>query len=174
MRDGEDTFGQNRRSTMAPEKVRKIWPALALAIVVCSGGAARAENDPRLYAVEVTANISSAPAQVRLSWPADTNAASYSVSRKLQNTSAWTSLGALPASATAYTDANVSVGNVFEYRITKATSLGFTAYGFILAWPLSGSQIPAGLNPSPPAGAPLRRIAKHDSIMLITSFVGWL
>src|ERR1051325_4087702 len=94
---------------------------------------ARAQSTPRDYAVEVTASIMTAPPQVHLQWPADVNASSYAVSRKLPSATTWTSLTTLAGSASGYTDGNVTVGSSFEYRVVKTFSGGTQVYGYIVA-----------------------------------------
>jgi hypothetical protein len=113
--------------------VRRAICAASLAICFCVTQPARAQLVPRQYAVEVTAAIQTAPPQVRLVWPLDANATGYSVSRKLPTATSWTSLTSLPGTATGYTDGNVALGGAYEYRISKSSTLGISAFGYILA-----------------------------------------
>ena len=93
----------------------------------------QAQIEPRELAVEVTATVQTAPAQVRLAWPFDANATSYTISRKLPSALAWTSLANLGGSAGDYTDVDVTSGSAYEYRVAKTSSLGVSAFGYILA-----------------------------------------
>jgi hypothetical protein len=113
--------------------LRRAACALALMASFCLAESAQAQNDPRVYAVEATAAVQTAPPQVRLNWPADANATSYAISRKLPNATSWTSLTSLGSSATGSTDGNVTVGGTYEYRIVKSTALGYSAYGYVVA-----------------------------------------
>lgn len=109
---------------------------VATSVLVLAGIAgaqkAAAEIDPKYYAVEVSANVQSSPAQVQLVWPGDGSATGYTVSRKSPNATAWTQIATLPGTAASYTDTG-SVGGSFEYRLQKNTSAGYTGYGYILA-----------------------------------------
>src|SRR5688500_6068712 len=80
--------------------------------------------EPHQYAVDVTAAVQTAPAQVRLNWTVDPNATGYTVARKMPDALTWTSLASLPSSASGYTDGSVSIGSSFEYRVVKTSSLG--------------------------------------------------
>ncbi|MGV3774147.1 MAG: fibronectin type III domain-containing protein, partial [Verrucomicrobiales bacterium] len=106
---------------------------LSLFGVVFFGLNISAETDPRFYAVEVSANVSTSPAQIVLSWPKDDRATGYSVSRKNFSDSSWNNVANIGGSSTSYTDNNVSVGNAYEYRILKGTSIGYSGSGYIYA-----------------------------------------
>jgi hypothetical protein len=92
-----------------------------------------AETDPRLYAVEVSATVQAAPAQINLKWAADSNATSYTIYRKALSATAWTQLTTLAGAATTWSDQNVSNGSSYEYAITKSTAIGYQGTGYILA-----------------------------------------
>lgn len=97
--------------------------------------------------VRVTATVQSSPAQIQLQWPADADATSYSVFRKLPGTTAWgTILASLPANATGYTDNTVSVGVLYDYRVTMNSSgtpskQGYVASGIEVDAPINGRGI---------------------------------
>jgi hypothetical protein len=81
------------------------------------------------YAVQVSATVQVSPPIVTLSWPAPSDATSYTVSRKLVSDTSWpagTSVGA----NTTYTDTSVTAGSRYEYRVTK-TGTSATGYGYI-------------------------------------------
>jgi hypothetical protein len=76
---------------------------------------------------------------VRLFWPVDSDAVSYTVYRKRRNDSQWTLLTAatLPATATGYYD-NIGRGIPYEYKVVRMTHnfYGNTdgpAYGYVYA-----------------------------------------
>ena len=85
-------------------------------------------------AVQVSATVQSSPAKVTLTWPQDTNGvpSSYTIFRKDPTSTNWGSGTTISGSSTSYTDANVAVGNAYEYRIVKAAN-GYTGYGYITA-----------------------------------------
>jgi hypothetical protein len=86
------------------------------------------------YAVQVSAAVKPAPAQITLSWPQDVNGApsGYTVYRKGTNDSAWGQGTALPGTTTTYTDSNVKVGVPYEYEVVKNAS-GYSGYGYVYA-----------------------------------------
>jgi hypothetical protein len=90
-----------------------------------------AETNPMYYAVEVSATVQTAPAQIQLSWPSDPNATGYTVSRKTLTATSWTTLTSLPGTATSYSDGNVLMGGAYEYSLNKSTSVGYTGTGYI-------------------------------------------
>lgn len=57
---------------------------------------------------------------------------SYTVFRRAPGETSWGSGTTLPASATSYTDNNVTVGAPYEYQIVKSTS-AYTGYGYVYA-----------------------------------------
>lgn len=92
---------------------------------------ARAETDPKFYAVMVSAQVQESPAQIRLGWGSDPNATSYSISRR--NGGSWSSVGNAAGNATGWTDGNVSAGVAYEYRVIKSTSTGYSGTGYLYA-----------------------------------------
>jgi hypothetical protein len=72
------------------------------------------------YAVEVSATVHESPPRIDFTWPADATAEQYYVFKKAVGDSAWGDpLTVLPGSATAFSDADVEVGNAFEYSFQK-------------------------------------------------------
>src|SRR5262245_12248076 len=71
------------------------------------------------YSVQVSSSVPTAPAQITLSWPQDTNGtpSSYTVYRKAPADTSWGSGTTLDGSATSYVDTSVAVGTAYEYRI---------------------------------------------------------
>ncbi|MGN6626121.1 MAG: hypothetical protein ACTHLN_05830, partial [Tepidisphaeraceae bacterium] len=93
-------------------------------------GQAPAYYDYNRWTTTTGANLGlsiSAPAgsQLRLDWNAGLNASSFTVERSTDGV-AWTTLtSTLPGTATSYTDAGLSQGVVYGYRVTpNGTSLG--------------------------------------------------
>jgi len=81
------------------------------------------------YAVQVSATVQVSPPQVTLSWPAPSDATSYTVSRKLITDTSWPA-GTSTGTATTYADTNVALGSRYEYRVVK-TGSSATGYGYI-------------------------------------------
>ncbi|MGZ8940158.1 MAG: C25 family cysteine peptidase, partial [Limisphaerales bacterium] len=92
---------------------------------------ARAETDPKFYAVMATAQVQTSPASITISWNSDGNATGYTIARRSGNS--WGDIATVGGSTHSWTDSNVSVGNSYEYRITKTTSVGYKGASFLLA-----------------------------------------
>jgi Bacterial Ig domain len=97
----------------------------------CGTGTFVAGQSVPQHAVQASASVQSNPAQITLSWPADTQATGYTVYRKGLNDSSWgTAIVSLTGSASSFTDSNVVVGGAYEYRISKSAS-GYSGVGYI-------------------------------------------
>ncbi|MGZ8939794.1 MAG: fibronectin type III domain-containing protein, partial [Limisphaerales bacterium] len=107
--------------------------ALLPCLLFLAGLSTQAETNPRLYAVEVSATVQTAPAQIRLQWPADASATGYNIYRKAPSATSWTHLTSVAGLTTTWADGNVANGSSYEYAITKSTSLGYQGTGYILA-----------------------------------------
>ena len=88
----------------------------------------------------VSANVSTSPAAITLSWPLKSTATTpYQVSRKLLVDTTWTLLSnSVPANSTGYADTNVVTGETYEYKIYQAAGATPVAYGYVAA----GIEIP--------------------------------
>src|SRR5262245_8776548 len=116
-----------------------IRAVLAAVVMVILSVAARAIESTWNYAVQVTASVQSAPAQITLSWTQDTQStpASYPVYRKSPGATSWGSGTLLPGSATSYTDTGVTAGTAYEYQVVRQAG-GYSAWGYVL----SGIDVP--------------------------------
>src|SRR4051812_38375602 len=113
---------------------RWTWLAGILSIIAAAFTAnAGSAGDPYWYAVQVSATVSASPAQINLSWPPDSSATGYTVSRKAFNSSSWSTVTTLPGNASTWSDSNVSVGSTYEYSLSKSTSGGYSGTGYIYA-----------------------------------------
>ena len=112
---------------------RVVRHALLPCFLLLAGFSVRAETNPRFYAVEVSATVQPAPAQITLQWSADPYATGYTIFRKAPATTSWTQLTTLAGSINSWSDANVANGGSYEYAITKTTSLGYKGTGYVLA-----------------------------------------
>ena len=107
--------------------------ALLPCLLLLGGFTLRAENNPRVYAVEVSATVQAAPAQITLQWAGDPYATGYTIFRKAPAAPNWTQISSVAGSVNTWSDANVVNGSSYEYAITKSTSAGYSGTGYILA-----------------------------------------
>lgn len=94
---------------------------------------ARAETDPKFYAVQASATVQSSPPQITIQWAADPNASAYTVWRKNVSDGSWGSGTALGGNITSFIDQGVELGKVYEYQVSKSTSGGYSGYGYVCA-----------------------------------------
>ncbi len=118
---------------MTTSCTRLVRYALLPCFLLLAGFTLRAETNPRFYAVEVSATVQAAPAQIILQWAADPYATGYTIFRKAPAAASWTQVASLAGSINTWSDANVVNGGSYEYAITKTTSLGYKGTGYILA-----------------------------------------
>ena len=93
-------------------------------------------SDYPLTSLLLSAEIGQTPqAFIKLDWPDDTKRANYVVSRKSVNDTTWQFLGLTKNTTTEYTDTTVSVGEVYEYRVTRiyARPAAGAAFAYITA-----------------------------------------
>ena len=90
-------------------------------------------------AVQLSASVQSAPAQIVLSWITNTSTSQYQVFRKLKTATSWGSPVAILTGATGqFTDNSVTVGDNYEYKLQRSGS-GYTGFGYIN----TGVEVPA-------------------------------
>ena len=95
-------------------------------------------QSPQKRSVQVSAVVQETPPTLFFSWPADPEAETYTVYKKLPEADDWgAALTTLPGSANTFTDTNVAVGEVFEYAFFKKE---FEGYGQIVCLP-SGTPL---------------------------------
>lgn len=116
------------------------WWAYIVRAVIAVLSPAFAHAQLTSHAVQLSATIQAAPAQIRLGWPADAlvTVNTYTVMRRDSPTSGWTTLANLVGSDTSYADTNVRVGRVYEYQVVKRAAT-LTGYGYVAA----GIDVPA-------------------------------
>ena len=107
------------------------WLAIAVMFGLCTAYADAATAKD--YAVLVEATVSDNPPSIRLSWPGHSTATGYAVSRKLRTDASWGAATTLSSSSSGWTDNSVSVGTKYEYKVSRASSVGPTAYGYLCA-----------------------------------------
>src|SRR4051812_38329448 len=89
-------------------------------------------------AVELYATAQNGPPKIILNWIPNSTTTSYSVYRKLKTGLTWGAVQAtLSGTTNSYTDASVTAGTNYEYRLVR-TGSGYSGYGYIN----SGIEIP--------------------------------
>ncbi|MSU62696.1 MAG: fibronectin type III domain-containing protein [Pedosphaera sp.] len=119
-------------------KLLLLSTALAIVSSMVTQGAQTSD-----FAVQVSAQVQSSPAQINLSWPQDSSGTptSYIVSRKLRDATDWSPVVTLPGTTISYSDGAVSAGVAYEYQVQKTAS-GYNGFGYVYA----GVEVPATHN----------------------------
>jgi hypothetical protein len=118
-----------------PQGLRRLLSFAATAALLLT---ACAQSSSQRSAVRMGATVTSTPPAITLNWAPESGSTGYSVFRKVPGAAAWGStVVTLPGTATTWTDANVSVGVTYDYRVTRTG--GGTANGYIR----SGIAVPA-------------------------------
>lgn len=108
-----------------PSKLKNLFPLLIFLFPLLQSLPAQT---PQSISVQVHATAQSTA--IRLHWLPDPNATGYTIYRKSLTATAWgATIATLPGTDTAYTDANVTLGDVFEYRVLKQAN-GYSGQGF--------------------------------------------
>jgi hypothetical protein len=98
---------------------------------ILAGQMARADST-WVYTVQITASVQVSPPKITLTWAQDQYGAnSYTVYRKGPSDISWGAGTTLSGATTSFVDNNVSVGTTYEYQIVKASTVGYTGYGYI-------------------------------------------
>lgn len=93
--------------------------------------------------VKAEATVDASSPSIILNWPADADATNFIVYRKMKGAASWgTALATLPANATEYTDANVSVNTLYDYKIQMTSSGTPVKFGYLS----SGIEVKANSN----------------------------
>ncbi len=103
--------------------------ALICAGLIASIWQAAAQTVPD-YAVQLSAVAETNPVSLELSWPGDPQASGYTVYRKIRDAGTWTAVTSLPGTATNYSDRQITLGNTYEYRVSKSAS-GYSGEGYL-------------------------------------------
>lgn len=86
------------------------------------------------YAVLISATAQVSPPRITLNWEPDPfGAVSYTLYRKVKESTAWKQRAVFSGSVSNYTDTNVLAGAAYEYQIIKVASHGYIGYGYIYA-----------------------------------------
>ena len=106
---------------------------LALICLLCGFRASVVAQSVSEFAVQASTTVQTNPALITLSWPADAQATGYSVYRKGVAETSWgPAITNLAGNATTWIDPNVTVGNAYEYGISKSFS-SYSGSGYIYA-----------------------------------------
>ncbi len=102
----------------------------ALAFATClAASSAVAQTNAQKSAVQVSAQASSQPLRVTLSWPAHTGATGYLIARKkFSDTAFGATIATLGGSATSHEDTTVELGVAYEYKVTRSGNGNGTGY----------------------------------------------
>lgn len=124
------------------------WSSAALFAIACAPlFALDATWD---YAVQVSATVSSSPPQIVLTWVEDTTGSAsgyrpfYTVARKAPGDVSWGRAVSVPNGETSFSDANVVVGQAYEYAVARtfhdpaAPEADHVAFGYLV----SGINVP--------------------------------
>ncbi len=98
------------------------------------------------WAVLAEAVVTANPPAITLKWPLETRATGYAISRKLRTKNSWTPVGTAAGNTTSWTDTVVAVGQAYEYRVQRTTTImaypaswgrkmltPLTSYGYVYA-----------------------------------------
>ncbi len=107
-------------------------------LVLLSAFSSVAQTSSQKSAVQLSATALTSPVGITLSWTSLTSTTSITIQRKLRTATAWSSLATPAATATSYTDNTVSVGQVYEYKVTRVAG-GVTGTGYVC----TGINVPA-------------------------------
>jgi hypothetical protein len=81
------------------------------------------------YALQITATVQQAPAQVKLQWKKPSTHPTYKIYRKTMAGTSWgTAIATLTATDSTYTDAGVVADSAYEYQIIGTGSITSTGY----------------------------------------------
>src|ERR1044071_5555275 len=107
--------------------------ALLWGFITILGVESSLADDTWVYAVQIHADVQTAPPAITLNWQPDYHfVTNYLVYRKAKDAVSWGSPTNLPGSALSYVDTNVAVGGTYEYQIVKFAE-GYRGYGYIFA-----------------------------------------
>jgi hypothetical protein len=80
--------------------------------------------------------------RVNLSWSPLTGAANISIERKIHGTPSWTVLGQVAGNATTYSDTQVFIGILYEYRLIALNSAGSSPYSGVVTAEVPFDSVP--------------------------------
>ncbi len=82
--------------------------------------------------IQAEATIVANPASITITWPADADATNFIIYRKLKTAASWGSiLATLPANSSQYSDATVSSGILYDYKIQMNSPSTLIKYGYL-------------------------------------------
>src|SRR5262245_52110728 len=89
---------------------------LALVLIPCA-----IPQVPQDHTVPLNAVVQKTPPKITLNWAVDATASAIQVCRRTYGASTWGSPVSIssPSTATNYADTNVTVGQVYEYKVVK-------------------------------------------------------
>ena len=97
-----------------------------------------AQTSSQRAAVQLSATAISSPVGITLGWTSLSSTTSITIQRKPRTATSWSALATPAASSTSYTDNTVTVGQVYEYKVTRVAG-GVTGTGYVC----TGVNVPA-------------------------------
>src|SRR5262245_43329320 len=86
------------------------------------------------YVVLLSADYTDAPPEITIYWPVSETATSYKIYKKEKEETSWGEfIAELPGEATEYTDTDLILDSLYEYRVIRESSGGITVEGYILS-----------------------------------------
>ncbi|MFI5171957.1 MAG: T9SS type A sorting domain-containing protein [Chitinophagales bacterium] len=86
------------------------------------------------YAVLVSASYTESPTTITLHWPLYATATEYSIYKKEKETTSWgTAIATLTGDATSFTDTDIIIDSVYEYKIKRTNDAGISGFGYIFS-----------------------------------------
>ncbi len=99
--------------------------------LVTFGISAQVSSD---YTVRVSATYTESPPTITLNWPLKPTAIEYLLYKKSKEESNWgASIATLDPTATSFTDTDVLLDSLYEYKIYCSNNTGINSFGYILA-----------------------------------------
>jgi hypothetical protein len=121
--------------------MKKHYILFILSFLLTLTGLAQPYGDSLSVKAEATVNATTP--SISLNWPADADATSFIVYRKLKGATNWgTAIATLPSNATGYTDLAVSINTLYDYKIQMTSLATPVKFGYLS----SGIEVKANSN----------------------------
>ncbi|MBI3135245.1 MAG: T9SS type A sorting domain-containing protein [Bacteroidetes bacterium] len=121
--------------------MKKLFTLISLSITLIPAAFSQPYGDS--LSVKAEATVDALAPSISLNWPADNDATNFVVYRKAKGAASWgTAIATLPANATGYTDAAVTVNTLYDYKIQMTSGSSPTKYGYLS----SGIEVTANSN----------------------------
>ena len=110
----------------------RLWALLGA--LLAGAGRAQAQATMENLAIQASAVGLTGPPRIKLSWPADAQATSYSISRAIKDRTSLprVNFASLPGTAIEFIDSSAALGITYEYALSKRSN-GERGNGFVVA-----------------------------------------